>query len=353
MISVCMIVKNEIKVLERCINSIREKMSNVVGEIVVVDTGSVDGTKNLAEKLNCEVYDFEWCNDFSKARNYSISKAKYDWIFVIDADEYIVNEVDEMSVSQIYIRNLEEYFFLVSIESINDNGLVESNNKIGRIFKKTKYKFQNIIHEQLMPIGSEERKALEVGITLRHTGYMTEVINYKNKTEKYKNLLLTHIEQYPSDIIMYGHLGTMYMQEKNYEKALECLEKVTYSEESYNKQFYATMVCSHIQCLSVLGRYNEAAKLEDRWEYCEYDDKYLFHMADIFLKTNQIEKGVDTFLTIVNEEGERSIDKRFSYYALGEIFEKFNELEQALNCFQICDDFKDAKLKVEQIKSKM
>jgi len=82
-VSAAMIVKNEENMLEECIESFRE----AVDEIVIVDTGSTDRTVEIAEKYNVELYHHKWKNDFSEARNFSISKTSGDWVLIIDADE--------------------------------------------------------------------------------------------------------------------------------------------------------------------------------------------------------------------------------------------------------------------------
>lgn len=64
-------------------------MVNFVDEITIVDTGTGDNTKTIASEFTDKIYDFKWCNDFSKARNFSISKASNDWILVLDADEFL------------------------------------------------------------------------------------------------------------------------------------------------------------------------------------------------------------------------------------------------------------------------
>jgi hypothetical protein len=80
-----MIVKNEERVLGRCLESLR----GLADEIVVVDTGSTDRTKEVAKKYTDQIYDFVWCDDFSAARNYSFSLAHCDYIYVADADEML------------------------------------------------------------------------------------------------------------------------------------------------------------------------------------------------------------------------------------------------------------------------
>ena len=84
-VSLCMIVKNEEKYLARCLQSAK----TIVDEMIVVDTGSSDRTKELATIFGAKVFEFPWENDFSSARNHSLSKASGDWILILDADEVV------------------------------------------------------------------------------------------------------------------------------------------------------------------------------------------------------------------------------------------------------------------------
>jgi glycosyltransferase involved in cell wall biosynthesis len=112
-----MIVKNEEKVLARCLDSLHD----LVDEIVIVDTGSTDRTKEIAARYTDRIYDFTWIHDFSAARNFSFSKATMEYIYVADADEEIDEEnrqkflllkqaiLPEIDIVQMYYTNQLEY----------------------------------------------------------------------------------------------------------------------------------------------------------------------------------------------------------------------------------------------------
>lgn len=87
-ISVCMIVKNEEKILARCLDS----LEGIADEIIIVDTGSTDYTKQIASEFTDKIYDYEWIEDFADARNFSFSKATMGYIYQADADEVIDEE---------------------------------------------------------------------------------------------------------------------------------------------------------------------------------------------------------------------------------------------------------------------
>ena len=91
-ISLCMIVKNEERILARCLDSIVDLMD----EIIIVDTGSTDRTKEIAAHYTDKIYDFKWIHDFSAARNFAFSKANMEYIYSADADEVLSEENREL-----------------------------------------------------------------------------------------------------------------------------------------------------------------------------------------------------------------------------------------------------------------
>jgi glycosyltransferase involved in cell wall biosynthesis len=110
-----MIVKNEAAVLARCLDSIADLMD----EIIIVDTGSTDNTKEIAAEYTSNIYDFEWQNDFSAARNFSFSKATMEYIYAADADELLDEENRER------FRRLKD-FLLPEIEMVQMKYVTES-----------------------------------------------------------------------------------------------------------------------------------------------------------------------------------------------------------------------------------
>ena len=84
-ISLCMIVKNEERILRRCLDSV----ADLVDEIVIVDTGSTDSTKSIAAEYTDKIFGFEWVDDFAAARNFAFSKATKEYIYSADADEML------------------------------------------------------------------------------------------------------------------------------------------------------------------------------------------------------------------------------------------------------------------------
>src|SRR3989344_3480106 len=82
-LSLCMITKNEELLIRNCLNSVKD----LVEEIIIVDTGSIDNTKLIAKKFTNKVFDFKWNDDFAEARNESLKYAGGDWILILDADE--------------------------------------------------------------------------------------------------------------------------------------------------------------------------------------------------------------------------------------------------------------------------
>lgn len=147
-VSLCMIVKNEEKVLKRCLDSIADLMD----EIVIVDTGSTDATKQIASAYTDKVYDFTWVGDFSAARNFAFSKAGMDYIYSADADE-VLDEKNRQAFLQLKETLLPE-IDMVQMYYTNQlaHGTIYNYDKELRpkLFKRVRtFRWQGAIHEQV------------------------------------------------------------------------------------------------------------------------------------------------------------------------------------------------------------
>lgn len=161
-LSLCMIVKNEEKVLKRCLESVK----NIVDEIIIVDTGSTDKTKDIAKKFTKNIYDFKWIDDFAAARNYSFSKATKEYIMWLDADDVILKKDREKLLK--LKENLDRGIDMVLLKyntGFDENGNVNFSYYRERILKREKnYTWISPIHE-VIPIAG---KTLYSDICITH-----------------------------------------------------------------------------------------------------------------------------------------------------------------------------------------
>lgn len=145
-ISLCMIVKNEEAVLTRCLDSIADLMD----EIIIVDTGSTDRTKELAAKYTNKIYDFKWTSDFSAARNFSFSKATMEYIYTADADEILddVNRERFLRLKSALLPELEIVQMKYVTETEFDTVLNAQKEYRPKLFKRLRtFTWIDPIHE--------------------------------------------------------------------------------------------------------------------------------------------------------------------------------------------------------------
>ena len=151
-LSLCMIVKNEEEVLGRCLDSVKD----IFDEIIIVDTGSSDRTKEIAVGYTNKIYDFEWIEDFSAARNYSFEKATKDYQMWLDADD-IITEIDKNKILKLK-QELDSSVNMVMMKyntSFDINGNPTFSYYRERIFQRSmNYRWSGAIHEVIPPYGN-------------------------------------------------------------------------------------------------------------------------------------------------------------------------------------------------------
>lgn len=151
-ISLCMIVKNEADVIDRCLRCVKD----IVDEIIIVDTGSTDDTKNICRSHDALVYDFPWIDDFAVARNFSFSKASQDYVMWLDADDILL-EADRQKLIHLK-ETLDPAVDMVMMKynvAFDPQGQPTFSYYRERLFKRSvNYRWQGPIHEVISPTGN-------------------------------------------------------------------------------------------------------------------------------------------------------------------------------------------------------
>lgn len=180
-ISLCMIVKNEENTLERCLKSVQD----IADEIIVVDTGSTDRTMEIASKFTNKIYEFSWIDDFSKARNYSFSKATKDYILWLDADDIILPEdkVKFINIKETLTSDVDAVMMKYNT-GFDSQGKVTFSYYRERLSKRSRnFRWREPVHEYL-EIGG---KIINSDICITHA--KQSMVHSNRNLQIYENIL--------------------------------------------------------------------------------------------------------------------------------------------------------------------
>ena len=221
----CMIVKNEEHNLRRALSWGK----NFFQEQIVVDTGSTDNTVALAQELGANVYHFKWINDFSAARNYAISQCSGDWIFFLDADEY-VEESDVPKLNKLIekvdglfkrINGKKLYYNVIELPWLNGDG--QEPGLQARIFRNVPYlRYEGELHEQICAKEGGYRKVYTVkeSPVIYHTGYEWSEKNDKNaKNQRNFTVAQKALENNPESAKFQLFAAESLMEQNRYKEA--------------------------------------------------------------------------------------------------------------------------------------
>lgn len=347
MLSLCMIVKNEENKLDRCLNSIAE----YVEDIVIVDTGSTDDTKKIAEKYTSKVYDFKWCNDFSKARNFSISKASNDWVLILDADE-VIYEFDKEKIEKFININSKVVGRIKRINPFEDGKEIKKYiERVNRVFNKNYFHYEGIIHEQVVSKDGSQYSMKSIDIEADHIGYLNEVIDGTNKLERNIDLLMEAIKSNPHDPYLYYQIGKSYYRKKDYNKAYDSFSKSVELCTDFRFEYTEDLIESYGYALLKCEKYTEAMILDEYKNYYGDSPDYNFIMGLIYMNNGKFQEAVVYFEKCIGEK-EGKIEGINSYqpnYNIGVVYETLGFKEEALGFYQRCGEYLLAKKRIEKM----
>lgn len=341
-----MIVKNEEQFIKQSLESVNE----LVDEIIIVDTGSTDNTINIIKSLpfinKIKIFNFEWVNDFSKARNFSIEKATSDWILVLDSDEtiakrdhtYIKQLIEQekfpaaLMVQRHYIKNSD----VMKATELNDNDPYnewkQHNFKayiptlLIRLFKnKQGIKFTGVVHESVDKfIVDKQIPIVKTDIPIHHFQYLKDKDSHNKKQDGYLQLLLEKEKQEPNNIKNLHDLAIFYLQKKNdNKKALEYFKKIHDLDKDLLEPFLGIGIVSF-----KLRDYQKAVKnfqmglasksqktIEISTDITQIKDLLLFNLASCYEHIKETKKAVEAYEFLVEnskmlaDRAQKQLDK--------------------------------------------
>jgi len=343
-----MIVKNEELFLDTTLKSVKAVLG--LDDIVVVDTGSTDNTKQIALNNGVNVFDFEWCNDFSAARNFSASKAKNDWILFIDADE----EVKEADIDNIkaFLDNTH-VVGLVMLFDLN----TKKQSSLARLYNRTAYYFEGSIHEQLRSTVGHANIALKnVGIYMDHHGYLPEHNKVNDKLERNELLLLAELKKQPDSPYLLYQLGKSYfVNDRDLTKACDYFERALTAGADVKVGYTYDLVECYGYALINTGQYEKALILRDTYSIY-YDDKVQFRFLSghIYQNNGMFIEAVDIYESCIgaDENDQSGISSYLAYYNIGVILECVEMFEDAIAVYKSCGDYEPALLRLAELKGR-
>lgn len=341
-----MIVKNEAKNLPNCINDVKA----AVDEIIVVDTGSADETREIARQLGARVFDFLWCDDFSAARNESIRHATGDYILWLDADDRIdLSEVKKIKHLKTMLdpQKTKAYYLVVNSQSPVDG---ETLFHQLRIFPNIRgARFEGRIHEQVFHIlGRMGIQFVQTDVVIRHTGYPDASI-VVTKSERNLRIIEKELESDPDNLLLHYNAARTLSGLGRHAEAIVHLQRITDdgSMKKNDKPFYLAAalllgkyyvdVQQYGQAVSIYKDLSRDFEGQGLVHYCL--GQALFLIKDFKGAREELEKSllhpVEVSLFPVNING----IYYYQYYTLGECYLETGETDLAKKMFIKSLDF--------------
>ena len=339
--SICIITKNESHILEECLR----RLVPLGQEIVVLDTGSTDGTCEMVLKYTDKLYHFEWCNDFSAARNECIKHARNDYILTVDSDEYLT-EWDEVINQGLFLKNPKGIGRISLTDTYTQQGETRTaTSGIGRFFHKNEYYYQGHIHEQLTPIENNVTPSYyELYAKFDHNSYSGDIETRTKRSMRNVELLLKELDTTPDDTYLMFQLGQAYFMMEDYENALQTYSKALIYDLNPGLEYVQNMIESYGYSLLYTKRYQEALGLEGIYDDFAVNADFCFLMGLIYMNNALFDLAIQEFLNATKQSlcKVTGADSYRAYYNIGVIYECTGNIENAIHYYRKCNNFEPA-----------
>lgn len=340
-ISVCMIARNEEKRIEHCLSSLKPYGF----EIVVVDTGSNDSTKEIAKKYADKVLDFTWCDDFSAARNYSLRCASNNWIFMIDCDEWIKEtDIEELTYFRKHLSDCVGSVFRENLVTRNGIQSLDNTDYTERFFDKRLYHYTGIIHEQLTPIRGKDITSYLLKTTLLHTGYDLTPDEEVAKNHRNYSLLLKQLETDKNNPYLYYQLGKTCEIINDFTKACEYYEKAILYDLDPELAYVQALVVSYGNALLLTGQQEKALGFEGIYKEFSSLADFVYLMGNIYKANGMYEQAAEQYekaigMPFCRQNGANSF---LPLYQTAQMFAELGDYSTAVTCYKQCGNYQPA-----------
>jgi glycosyltransferase involved in cell wall biosynthesis len=261
-IALCVIVKDEEEFLADCLESARP----FVDEIVVVDTGSTDRTREIALEHGARVEEFVWCDDFSAARNAALDAATADWILILDADERLRVEGTQWLGKIAAALPADSHGYVVEIQNQHLKYGAEGsiNHYVTRFFpRRPSLRFVGAIHEEVtyVPDPSATNFATAGDLSIVHYGYDADVYAARGKDARNIRLLEAELQRNPDQAQLYYYLAQQHHGSNRYAEAAHACEVALERSHSLRKPFTVELYRMWLNSLAEIGDFAELERV--------------------------------------------------------------------------------------------
>ena len=346
-ISVCIIARNEERHIQECC----ERLMPYGFEIVLVDTGSDDRTVELARKYTDCIFHFDWCDDFSAAKNYAMRKASHDWILSLDCDEYM--EALDRDLLQKYILQYPRHAGRILIRNhFTENGQTACEQvRVSRFVNRRYFRFEGAVHEQLVlqdKTGAGPKSVYNAPVTVLHVGYNGSEDEMHRKALRNISLLEKELAAQGADPYLYFQLGQSYRRLRDYDKAYEYFDSGLAMDVDPAMDYVQTMVESYGYTLLDLKRNQDALNLLGVYEEFSGRADFVFLMGLIYMNNGLFHEAIQEFQKAATME-EFSVDGVNSYkahYNTGVIYECTGHPREAREAYLKCGAYEPARARL-------
>ena len=256
-VSLCIIARNEERFLDQCLKSVQ----SIADEIVLVDTGSIDGTLEIAKAHDAKIHHYTWNDSFADARNHALSLATGDWVLILDADEAFEPQDTQKFIDYINTTTVQGcHFTIINYIGPTTGGSNTLHNSLRLLRNNGAYQYAGAIHEQIRRVDGKEIPpgAFDLqDIRIHHYGYLNDVVQEKNKRGRNIPIIERLLEKDPEDSFMRFNLGNEYMAAGNHLAGLEQYDRA-YAHIDIAQAYAPHLIYRRAMCLYTLRRMDAA-----------------------------------------------------------------------------------------------